>query len=79
VEVLEQLVHCVRRNPDARIAHGEPHLGPRHAHRELDHALVGELDGVRQQVEQDLAHALGVGRGFHGYVADVGHEPHVLA
>ena len=30
-------------------------------HGELDHALLRELEGVRQQVLQDLLQALGVG------------------
>ena len=46
-----------------RVAHGEAHLVRGPSNREDDLARVGELDRVRQQVEQDLAHALRVGHG----------------
>jgi hypothetical protein len=58
----EQALLAFRREPDAGVAHGEPQLDRaravrRGADRQHDLAGVGELDRVRQEVEQDLAQA----------------------
>ena len=56
-ELLKQLAHLLRRHADAAICHGK--LDPaasvdKLSRLQLDLALLGELAGVAQQVEEDL-------------------------
>ncbi len=58
-ELLEQPADRLGGQADAGVAHRERELGRRRPfavarHRQHDFAALGELDGVRQQVEQDL-------------------------
>jgi hypothetical protein len=75
LEGLEDDLLLVLRDPDAGVAHveGDDLLGAVElgmgadlsaggdAHRQLDLALLGELEGVREEVLEDLLEALGVG------------------
>ncbi len=62
VEGIENLVLLVGRDADPAVLHAERDgaIG-RREHRQRDGARIGELDRVRQQVLEDLLHALAVG------------------
>ena len=63
VEALEDARHGFSRNPDPGIANGEsgdPPLLTHHAQLHLDLTLEGELEGVGDQVEDDLLPHLSV-------------------
>ena len=55
----------LRRNADPRVADREAQVhavvgGERRGDRDHDLALIGELDGVADQIHQDLAEACGI-------------------
>ena len=60
-EGLEEPRHLLRRHPDPRVRHAEHESVARRAAlaagRECDDAALGELAGVREQVEEHLPHA----------------------
>src|SRR5205823_8410709 len=61
-EILEHLVLILRRDPDPRVLDGDVHLAPPLvlSHHHLHLAVGRELDGVGEQVEDDLLHLLPV-------------------
>jgi len=54
VEALEQPAQRLGRDPGAGVAHGEDGRSARDADADADFTDEGELEGVREQVEDDL-------------------------
>src|ERR1019366_8137181 len=80
-EGLEDRLVLLRRDPDPGVAHGELDAVADAANRERDLAGLGELEGVREQVLQDLLEPLPIGldrgrrRGLDaGGEPDAGHD-----
>ena len=71
LEGLEQVGHALGRDADARVAHLDLHLVAAVADAlgaclDVHVATLGELHGVRQEVDHDLAQATGVAEQSHG-------------
>ena len=74
-ERLEHGAQLVARDTHARVVHGDSHDDVVEACLDAQlSARFGELDGVTEQVEQDLLHLLTVGEDSHGRIAAVEHE-----
>ena len=78
MELAEELPHRVGRDADAGVAHRETHLVRRLLDREDDLPPLGELERVREQVQEDLPHALHVGPELDRWLAGLDPELHLV-
>ena len=69
LEGLEDALLVLRGDADASVFHLEAHHFVSAVHAQHDSTPVGEAHGVAQQVDEDLAQALGVGLHPSGYAA----------
>src|SRR5262245_13367536 len=66
MESLEQLRHFLRRNTGAGIPHGEFEVRSRLTQADFDLAVEGKLEGVRNEVEDNLLPHFSIDEGWLG-------------